>query len=134
MATLECWSCGASLDELPRPITRHMNCPECFEDLHCCRMCRNYAPDASITCTDERTDPPVNKENANFCDYFRPTNAYRAGSRERQAGAKAKLDSLFGGDDPVGENAESADSDDTVDLGDDQQAEARRRLEDLFGP
>lgn len=134
MATLECWSCGASLDELPRPITRHMNCPECFEDLHCCRMCRNYAPDASITCTDERADPPVNKENANFCDYFRPTNAYRVGSRDRQAGAKAKLDALFGADDPAGEDAESADIGDTADPGDDKQAEARRRLDDLFGP
>ncbi len=133
MATLECWSCGASLDDLPRPITRHMNCPECFEDLHCCRMCRNYAPDASITCTDERTDPPVNKENANFCDYFRPTNAYRAGSKERQAGAKAKLDAMFGGDDPAGEDAESTDRGD-VDPGDDKQAEAKRRLDDLFGP
>lgn len=131
MVTLECWSCGASLDDLPRPITRHMNCPECFEDLHCCRMCRNYAPDASITCTDERTDPPVNKENANFCDYFRPTNAYRAGSRERQAGAKAKLDALFGAGGPDDEDAESAGSE--ADGGDDKQAEARRRLDDLFG-
>ena len=132
MATLECWSCGASLDELPRPITRHMNCPECFEDLHCCRMCRNYAPDASITCTDERTDPPVNKENANFCDYFRPTNAYRAGSRERQAGAKSRLDALFGAGDP-GEDAESTDSPGTADPDDEKQAEARRRLDELFG-
>ena len=134
MAMLECWSCGASLDELPRPITRHMNCPECFEDLHCCRMCRNYAPDASITCSDERTDPPVNKENANFCDYFRPTNAYRAGSKERQAGAKARLDALFGEDDSVGEDAASADSGDVQDPADDKQSEARRRLDDLFGP
>ena len=134
MASLECWSCGASLDELPRPITRHMNCPECFEDLHCCRMCRNYAADASITCTDERTDPPVNKENANFCDYFRPTNAYRVGSQARRAGAKAKLDALFGGDDPVGEDAASADSADATDPADDKQSEARRRLDDLFGP
>jgi len=131
-ATLECWSCGASLDELPRPITRHMNCPECFEDLHCCRMCRNYAPDATISCTDERADPPVNKENANFCDYFRPTNAYRAGSRERQAGAKAKLDALFGGAE-AGDEAESADAETPADPVDDKEAEARRRLEDLFG-
>ena len=134
MTTLECWNCGASLDDLPRPITRHMNCPECFEDLHCCRMCRNYAPDASITCTDERTDPPVNKENANFCDYFRPTNAYRAGSKERQAGAKSKLDALFGGGVPAGEDAGSADSGDAVVADDDKEAEARRRLNDLFGP
>ena len=131
MADLECWSCGASLDELPRPITRHMNCPECFEDLHCCRMCRNYAPNASITCTDERTDPPVNKENANFCDYFRPTNAYRAGSRERQAGAKAKLDALFGAS-TAGEPEPCGDP--PAPAADDKQSEAKRRLDDLFGP
>ena len=130
MATLACWSCGASLDELPRPITRHMNCPECFEDLHCCRMCRNYAPDASITCADERTDPPVNKENANFCDYFRPTNAYRVGSRERQAGAKARLDALFGGG---GEAVQEEQSTGTADPGDEPHTEARRRLDELFG-
>ncbi|MYA16457.1 MAG: hypothetical protein F4Z28_06600 [Gammaproteobacteria bacterium] len=134
MADLECWSCGASLDELPRPITRHMNCPECFEDLHCCRMCRNYAPDASITCTDERTDPPVNKENANFCDYFRPTNAYRAGSRERQAGAKAKLDALFGASETTANESQSGDDPDPPGPPDDKQSEARRRLDDLFGP
>lgn len=130
MATLECWSCGASLDELPRPITRHMNCPECFEDLHCCRMCRNYAPDASITCTDERTDPPVNKENANFCDYFRPTNAYRAGSRERQADAKSRLDALFAAAQATDDESEAPE--DTLAPADDKQAEARRRLDDLF--
>jgi len=134
MATLDCWSCGASLDELPRPITRHMNCPECFEDLHCCRMCRNYAPDASITCTDERTDPPVNKENANFCDYFRPTNAYRAGSRERQTGAKARLDALFGAKDPAADESEARDGEEASAPADDKQAEAKRRLDDLFGP
>ena len=133
MATLECWSCGASLDELPRPITRHMNCPECFEDLHCCRMCRNYAPDASITCTDERADPPVNKENANFCDYFRPTNAYRTGSRERQADAKARLDALFGASEATADESESG-NDDTPAPDDDKQSDAKRRLEDLFGP
>jgi len=98
MAMLECWSCGASLDELPRPVTRHMNCPECFEDLHCCRMCRNYAPDASITCTDERTDPPVNKENANFCDYFRLREGSAAPGglvQERAEQARDAFDSLF---------------------------------------
>ena len=132
MTTLECWSCGASLDDLPRPITRHMNCPECFEDLHCCRMCQHYVPDATISCTDERTDPPVNKENANFCDYFRPTNAYRAGSRERQAGAKAKLDALFGADEEATEEAQTTGNEGGA--GDDKQDEARRRLADLFGP
>ena len=134
MATLECWSCAASLDDLPRPITRHMNCPECFEDLHCCRMCRNYVPDGSITCTDDRADPPVNKENANFCDFFRPTNAYRQGSKERQVAAKGRLDTLFVSPQAASEDTSGTDGKaDPVPV-DDKEAEARRRLEDLFGP
>ena len=132
MANLECWNCGASLDDLPRPITRHMNCPKCFVDLHCCRMCSKYAPNATITCNNERAEPPVNKENANFCDYYRPTNAFRRGSVERQDAAKARLDSLFGGD--GGETEEGRDDGDpATGAEDDKAAQARRRLEDLFG-
>ena len=132
MATLECWNCGESLDDLPRPITRHMNCPKCFVDLHCCRMCSKYAPNATISCNDERAEPPINKENANFCDYYRPTSAYRQGSVERQASAKARLDALFGADAEENEDSESGDT--IEDPGDDKESEARRRLEDLFGP
>ena len=132
MATLECWNCGASLDDLPRPITRHMNCPKCFVDLHCCRMCSKYAPKATISCIDERAEPPVNKENANFCDYYRPTSAYRQGSVERQASAKARLDALFGAG--AGEDEDSEADDSIEEQGDDKESEARRRLDDLFGP
>ncbi len=131
MASLVCWSCGESLDDLPRPITRHINCPACFEDLHCCRMCRNYLANATISCAEERADPPANKENANFCDYFRPINAYRSGSKERQTSAKARLDSIF---DSEANDGEETERDDTPLEADDKEAEARRRLQDLFGP
>ncbi len=108
-----------------------MNCPKCFVDLHCCRMCSKYAPNATITCNDERAEPPVNKENANFCDYYRPTNAYRRGSVERQDAAKARLDSLFG---TPAEDSEDPEADSVKDQEDDKESQARRRLDDLFGP
>jgi hypothetical protein len=121
MAELQCWNCGESLDELPRPITRHMNCPACSEDLHCCRLCRHYAPSAAHygACDEERAEPPVYKESANFCDYFRPaTAAFREQHAAKRDAAQANLDALFG----EGEDARAPSEAD----------EARRRLDDLF--
>ena len=131
MAELACWNCNASLAELPRPITRHMNCPECFEDLHCCRMCRHFIDNATNPCADERAEPPVYKEGANFCDYFRPAaGSYRAGSKQRAERAKSDLQVLFG------KGAEGA-----AEVLEDSPApneppgeadEARRKLDELF--
>jgi len=128
MAQLKCWNCGASLAELPRPITRHMNCPACFEDLHCCRLCRRYRAGAGPSCDDERADPPIHKEGANFCDYFRPSpDAYRPAAWSRQASARAELDALFqgGADHQAGDAEEPAAPEDDADA-------ARRKLDDLF--
>ena len=97
MVEVVCWNCGVSLRGVPRPISRHANCPKCFEDLHCCRLCRSFAPGVAGHCEDERADPPVHKETANFCDFFRPAaQAYRATRGERRDAAKARLDALFG--------------------------------------
>ena len=142
MAALQCWNCGASLADLPRPITRHMNCPACFEDLHCCRLCRHYAPSATPPCDEDRADPPVQKETANFCEFFRPRpDAFEPRRGSRSAGARASLESLFASPDaentPTAESAESAESaenvQDTADA-DDAESAARRRLEALFQP
>jgi len=127
---LRCWNCGTTLDGIPLPLSRHEHCPQCFEALHCCRLCRHYRPNASITCDEDRADPPTNKENANFCDFFRPRrNAYGAERGERSRDAKARLDALFGGD--SGEDAESAP---THPGPEPSPAEsARARLDALFG-
>lgn len=125
---LVCWNCGESLDKVPRPITRHMYCPDCHEVLHCCRMCKWYAPGRPSDCDHDRADPPVEKESANFCEYFVPRpRAYKPADGERQDVAKSKLSSLF--DDEPGD----------TDLGpDDEQLfpqekdDVQSRLDDLF--
>lgn len=93
---LVCWNCGTSLDDIPRPISRHANCPKCFEVLHCCRMCRHYEPDKRPYCDHDRAEPPVEKENANFCDYFKPVNRFDSAGVSRSDSAKSDLDALFG--------------------------------------
>lgn len=129
MAEIVCWNCGASLAEIPRPISRHANCPACFEDLHCCRLCRHYAPGITGQCDDDRTDPPIHKETANFCDFFRPVfGAYRERTGTKRDAARARLDALFdapeAASDDAGPGAPGVSS---------KEEEARAKLDALFG-
>ena len=129
---LRCWNCGTSLAEVPRPISRHEHCPSCFEALHCCRLCRHYQSDASITCDEERADPPVHKENANFCDYFRPrSGAYVADRGEQSEAARAKLDALFGADTPE-ETDNVPDSAPDASIAPSKADAAKAKLDSLF--
>ena len=129
MAEIVCWNCGASLAEIPRPISRHANCPACFEDLHCCRLCRHYAPGITGQCEDDRTDPPIHKETANFCDFFRPVfGAYRARTGTKRDAARARLDALF--DTP--ESPPDEDRASTPGMSS-KEEEARAKLDALFG-
>ena len=133
---LACWNCGADLAGVPRPISRHEQCPDCFEALHCCRLCRHYRTDVTGQCDEDRADPPVIKENANFCDWFRPKAGAFSGDRTTRAdAAKDKLQALFGTEDPE----ERADTENVTDQADSKspaprspEEEARARLDDLF--
>ncbi len=59
-------------------------------------MCRFYNSSAYISCDHERAEPPVIKESANFCDYFKPANRFDSKGATRAAAARSDLDSLFG--------------------------------------
>jgi len=123
---LACWNCGASLKEIPRPISRHANCPKCYEVLHCCRMCRWYAPGRPGDCDHDRAEPPVEKENANFCEYFAPgTGTYESEEGMKKQAARSKFASLFGEDEQEERGPES-------DSSSNDQDGARSKLDDLF--
>ena len=129
MAGIVCWNCGASLKEIPRPISRHANCPKCFEALHCCRLCANFDPSVTGQCRDDRTDPPIQKENANFCDFYRPrAGVYRAERGAKSDDARARLDALFAGS----EAGEDASDDDISPAPTSKEDEARAKLDALF--
>ncbi len=122
--SLVCWNCGKSLSDIPLPVSRHANCSACFEVLHCCRMCRHYAPDKRPYCSHERADPPIEKETANFCDYFKPANRFSGKVAERSGRAKSELDSLFG---DTGDVLDTASNEVDVDV-----PEPLNKLDDLF--
>lgn len=97
VVALACWKCGASLKEVPRPLSRLSRCPECFSDLYCCRMCRKFAPKYIAKCSDDRADPPQSKQGANFCDWFTPDPAaYSGKEKSAEEQARESLAAMFG--------------------------------------
>lgn len=101
MSLLTCFNCGSSLADEPLPISRQATCSQCFYELHCCRLCRYYDPRNITRCLEDRADPPVQKEVANFCEYFDPAPGRGPQAQEdnpavdRSEIARQQLDDLF---------------------------------------
>ena len=119
---LNCWKCGAPLEDEPLPLSRTAACRRCGAELHVCRFCEYYDVAYARSCREPVADPPTDKLRANFCGYFRP----RPGAFVPAAGgvAPAALDALFGA--PAAGPASDRSADDPAE-------QARRALDDLFG-
>lgn len=71
-------------------------------------MCRKYAPQFISKCSDERADPPENRQGANFCDWFAPhVGAFSGAEKSAEQQAKEALQGLFGGNDDPGAQPEA---------------------------
>lgn len=94
---LVCWRCGASLAALRLPLGRTEECPACRNQLHVCRMCRNWDRARPKQCREDDAEEVRDKERANFCDWFRPRpGAYDAARAAAASTARNAADSLFG--------------------------------------
>jgi len=64
----------------------------CGAWLHCCRNCDFYAPGRTNDCREPNAERVADKDQGNFCDWFRP-----AATRTPQAPstARARLEALF---------------------------------------
>lgn len=113
--TLQCFRCGASLEELSLPLSRQDQCPQCSRYLHVCRLCEFY--DATIVkqCREDDAEEVMDKEKPNFCDWFKPAGGrFEAAGSADAARAEQQLASLFGEAEQVHE-----DSNDLVKAADD---------------
>lgn len=121
-----CWKCGTSLRKLGLPLGRFDLCPECRNDLHVCRLCRSYASNVSGKCSKDEADYVADKEQANYCQYFRARpNAYQVRNASGQSEIYSELASLFGDESP-----ESSDSSAPAKA---NKQKARVELNSLFG-
>lgn len=138
-ADLTCWSCGAVLRDVPLPVGRGEECPECVALVRVCRMCAFHDPNAANECHEPMADLVADKEAANACDYFRLKGDVDEDDLGEAETSRAKLEALFGGGvaEPVGASAASASLADEARAfqdKDETEAEAsRRKLEALFG-
>ena len=94
---MQCWKCGTELKNLLLPFSRYEECSACKADLHVCLACRHYDPNLSDACREDRADFILDKDKANFCDYFKVnTKAYQKQDDAAARDARAKLAELFG--------------------------------------
>ena len=94
---IQCWKCGTDLKNLLLPFSRYEECSLCKTDLHVCIACKSYNPRLSEGCNEDRADFILDKDKANFCDYFRvnPRAHKKQGNADAKV-ARTKLAELFG--------------------------------------
>jgi hypothetical protein len=87
-----CHRCGAEVTR--DPVGVRDTCERCRAYLHCCRNCEFYEVGAHNDCREPNSEMVADKEEGNFCDYFRFGSAPRAAQSGR-SDARAKLEGLF---------------------------------------
>ena len=95
---MRCYQCRTPVDR-DRVGVRDV-CPRCSAYLHCCRNCDFYLPGASNDCREPNAPRVADKEQGNFCDYFRPAPSGRVPTTEDKPDARARLEKLFARKDP----------------------------------
>lgn len=88
-----CWKCGAELNALE--YGRQDSCPKCGKDTHVCLNCIHHDRAYNNECRENQADRVVEKEKANFCDYFKPKSGSGQGGPTKDA-MKAAAEALFG--------------------------------------
>jgi hypothetical protein len=95
---IACFRCGESLSRLTLPLTRRDLCPECGVELHVCKMCVHFDAGAPSQCREDDAEDVKEKEMANFCEWFLPSeNAYNPQQKSAADEALVELEALFGG-------------------------------------
>lgn len=107
---LRCWRCGKGLEALSLPLSRMDECPDCAVHLHVCRMCVNFDPAVPTACREDAAEEVLEKERANFCDYFQPSSgAFDKDVAAADQQARDELQALFGDSGTPGAGGQSDD-------------------------
>ena len=74
--TVICFKCKQILPfEAGMKIGRSDDCTHCKASLRCCKMCRFYDPKAYNECKEPVAERILDKEQANFCEFFNLSGA-----------------------------------------------------------
>lgn len=92
-----CYACGYQF-EPEAIVSRSAVCPECGADIRVCKNCLFYAPGLHWDCRETVPEQVVDKERANFCDYFRlnlQSTHVESGRQEKRTKARDDFNNLF---------------------------------------
>lgn len=90
---MNCYFCGREIEIRDRVGFRD-DCPGCERPAHVCRNCDFFDPAFNNSCREPMAERVVEKERANFCEYFTAATA-RARADDQKPSARARLDELF---------------------------------------
>jgi len=90
----QCYKCQKEISVEPNQhIGRREECSKCLADLRCCRMCGFYDVKAYNECAEPMAPRILEKEKANFCDYYKLTNT--ANNKDNKDGLISAANALF---------------------------------------
>lgn len=90
---LNCFKCGKENPTSDKVGFRE-SCFSCGQDLHCCKNCKFYDSSSYNECRETQADRVLDKEKANFCDYFQSGTGQTPNTSPIDE-AKRKLEELF---------------------------------------
>jgi hypothetical protein len=88
-----CYRCGAEISR--ESVGVRDVCDRCQAYLHCCRNCEFYEKGAHNDCREPNAELVSEKENGNFCDFFRFRMGAQDADGRKPDDARARLDALF---------------------------------------
>ena len=92
---MDCYFCKEEIS-VEEKVGRRDTCPHCHRDLRCSKQCKFYALSAYKECKDGAAERIVDKERANFCDFFLPRGSkVNGGGYNKTLEAKKALENLF---------------------------------------
>ncbi len=89
-----CYNCGKEITITER-ISREEKCTNCRVLLHCCKNCKFFKETAYHQCREPQAEFVKDKESANFCSYFKPSERRYDINNKKAKEARKKLDELF---------------------------------------
>ena len=91
-----CFHCAVKIESgINGRVGRKDTCPKCDSDVHVCLNCQHFDESSYNRCREPQAERVVDKDKANFCEFFSPGSELGKKSPVDNREAFKKLDELF---------------------------------------
>lgn len=93
---MRCFACHVSIELAPgERVGFRATCSDCGADLHVCRSCQFHDPGAHNECRESSSERVSDRERANHCEYFAPSDVGGGEVAKAASVARSALEDLF---------------------------------------